>query len=126
MCVMSKTTVGEWLERSFLTWQSQRGERKTVEAFAEWLGVHRVSLSRWMNTERLPDSSYADLIADKLGPEIYDLLGLPRPDPRLQAIIKQWGSLPESVKDDLIKRAETNQRSALETAAQSVAAAKRK
>lgn len=126
MLTMSKTPLGEWLERQFLKWQNERGERQTIDAFAQYIGVTRVALNRWMNGVRTPSADYADQIADKLGPEIYDLLGLPRPDPRLQAIIRQWGALPETVKNDLVKRAETNQRSTLEPTDQPVASAKRK
>jgi hypothetical protein len=108
---MIKTKVGEWLEMKFLEWQTQEGQRKTIGEFAIWIGVHRVSLSRWMNTENLPDPSdtAVDKIGDKLGPEIYDLLEVPRPDPRLREIIKAWGSLPENIKNDLLKRAENGQ-----------------
>jgi len=87
MLTMSKTPLGEWLERQFLKWQNERGERQTLDTFAQYIGVTRSALNKWMNGNRTPDADYADQIADKLGPEIYDLLGLPRPDPRLQAII---------------------------------------
>ena len=46
------------------------------------------------------------LLASKLGPEIYDVLGLARPDPRLQAIIAYWGRIPDPVKLELVERAE--------------------
>ncbi len=40
-------------------------------------------------------------IAAKLGPEIYDLLGLPRPDPDLQAVISNWGRLSDETKAEI-------------------------
>lgn len=106
MLPMVKTKLGEWLEQQYVTWQARQGGRRTIDAFAQYVGVSRVAINRWMNGTRTPDAEYADLIAEKLGPEIYDLLDIPRPDPRLQAIIRQWGNLPEYIKDDLLKRAE--------------------
>lgn len=113
MYVMVKTKVGEWLERQFLGWQTQEGERKTVGAFADWLGVSRVLLSRWMNSQSNPDKSSADKIALRLGNDIYKLLGLDEPDEGLQTINKLWGTLPESIKNDLIRRAENGSTSNL-------------
>jgi len=93
--VTPKGLVGDWLERQFLDWQREQGGRRTVTEFSEWLEVGRDTLNNWMNGRRTPEGESTNLLAAKLGPEIYDVLGLPRPDPMLQAIIRSWGNIPE-------------------------------
>lgn len=83
--------VGRWLLGKMLDWQREQGERKTVEEFADYLGVKRGTVNQWLNGARKPKGAYVRLIADKFGPEIYDLLGLARPDfgaSALEAIIR--------------------------------------
>ena len=74
--------------------------------FADYLGVSRMSLSRWMNGNNLPEKYYVDQIADKLGPEIYDLMGMPRPDPSLMYIVKRWPALTTEQRKILREQAE--------------------
>ena len=71
--------VGEWFTRCYLEWQRSERERKTVEEFAEFVGVKRGTMNQWMNGARRPKGAYVKIVADKLGAEIYDLLGLARP-----------------------------------------------
>jgi transcriptional regulator with XRE-family HTH domain len=90
----SKGVVGEWLEHQFLDWQRKEGERRTVEEFATWLGVSRGTFNKWLNGDRKPDGESIAILAEKLGVEIYDVLDVPRPDPELQAIIRNWARIP--------------------------------
>jgi transcriptional regulator with XRE-family HTH domain len=70
-----------------------------LENFSVYLGVSRSTLSKYMNGESQPGGKeFIELIADKLGPEIYDLMDMPRPDPNLVYIIKHWGALDDTMR----------------------------
>lgn len=69
-----------WLFNEFLEWQKKEGSRKPQARFAKYLGVKPSTFSMWITGKQDPDPYNADKIAAKLGPEIYDLLGLARPD----------------------------------------------
>lgn len=98
--------MGNWLELKYLEWQTKEGGVRTMAEFADYLGIVRMTLSRWMNGRNIPDKKYVDQLADKLGPEIYDLMGLPRPDPSLVYIIKRWPALTIEQRKILREQAE--------------------
>lgn len=102
---MTKTDLANWFEAQYAQWMPQqpRGKR-SLRAFAAYLGVGKSSLDKWINgksTAMFRDT--ADLIAAKLGPEIYDLVNLPRPDPDLQRIETLWPMVHEERKPYLLK-----------------------
>lgn len=95
---MARGKFGEWLDSQYLKWQAANG-RRTLDEFAEYLGVgSRVTLSRWINGQHKPDKESIDILAAKLGPEVYDLLGLQRPDPQVSKIVAWFTSLPEEAR----------------------------
>jgi len=73
--------VAEWLNAKFLEWERNEGKRKTMVQFAEYLGVAQPSLSAWATGKYVPKGQNLAKIAEKLGYEIYDVLGIPRPMP---------------------------------------------
>ena len=95
-----------FLEKNYLDWQQKEG-RRTLKDYAEYLKVSRVNLTRWINGDTEPDADNAVLLADKLGPGVYDVLGLARPmtDDRLRLINEHWDDLPDSTKDALAEQA---------------------
>ena len=54
-------------------------KRMTYGEFAEHLGVSRISLNDWMKGKYLPGSQNLSVIAEKLGNEIYSVLGITIP-----------------------------------------------
>lgn len=72
----------QYLEMKFLEWQSKEGGRKTVKEFAGFIGVSQSTISSWWNGIRVPEGENIQKIAIKLGIEVYDVLGIQRPDPR--------------------------------------------
>lgn len=97
-----KTTVAEWLEKKHLEWQTQLGERKKAKEFAEHLGIKPTTYSSWVNGGVLPTGDNLKLVAGKLGYEIYDILGVPRPDP-IEEVKTALGMLPPERGDELLK-----------------------
>ena len=88
-----KTDIGIWIEKKFVEFQNAQGHRTTLDVFAAHIGISRSTLNKWMNGINRPDKSYVGLLADKLGPEIYDLMEMPRPDPNLMYIVRRWPAL---------------------------------
>lgn len=103
---MSRHPFSILLERKFLEWQIEIGERKSQAEFARLLGVSRSAVTMWMNGTHLPDIESAKKLATFLGPEIFDLLGLPRPDPHLQKINQIWEHIPPDKQQKLAQDAE--------------------
>lgn len=80
----------QFLENKYLDWQKETGGRKTVQEFANFLGVHQSTVSTWWNGDRLPQGENIVKLSLKLGLEVYDVLGLERPDADLYYIQQNW------------------------------------
>lgn len=87
---IEQMTFSQFLELKFLEWQRQQGGRKTVKEFAEYLGVSQSTVSTWWNNNRKPEGENLIKLAVKLGLEVYDVLGKPRPDEHLYQILSGW------------------------------------
>jgi hypothetical protein len=61
--------------------------------FSDWLGIPRPLLSRYLNGSRIPKHSNADLMAARLGPEVYEVLGFRSPEDMLQSLQVNWDLL---------------------------------
>jgi len=84
-----------------------KGEIKSQREFADFLDIDKVALSRYFNgIRRNPDPDTVIKFADKLGPEIYDILGLARPDPQLKELTSVWHKLDPAIKDKILRIAE--------------------
>lgn len=77
-----------------------RGERISVTAFAEYLGESQQNTSRWLNGTT-PEAIKIPKLADKLGNDIYAVLGFTPPDPLLKYVATHWDDLPNEVKDQI-------------------------
>lgn len=96
----NKSEFANWLEKQFINWMRERGEVTTQREFAEYLGLDQVQLSHYINERRKkPDKKSLIKLADKLGPEVYDVLGLARPDPQLKRLTSVWHLLsPDQIR----------------------------
>lgn len=104
--MVTKNAIGEWLEAQYLQWRLQDvTNRRSVRQFAQWLGIPTPTLNNWINGNRMPNKQSIARLAEKLGPEIYDVLGQPRPDPRLQQIIEGWSKLSERDRNQIAEQA---------------------
>jgi transcriptional regulator with XRE-family HTH domain len=97
---------GAFLERKYLEWQIEIGERKSQADFARLMGVSRASLTMWMNGTHQPDLESAKKIASLLGPEVFDMLGIPRPNPYLEKIKQIFDNLSPEHQQRLAEDAE--------------------
>jgi len=100
---MATTNFASWIENKFLDWQRQQKKRLTAGEFAEWLGFENMTVNRWLNGKRRPTRGNAQALALKLGLEVYDVLGLPRPDEALYQINVSWHILKDDEKASISK-----------------------
>jgi transcriptional regulator with XRE-family HTH domain len=103
---MPRSPFSSFLERRYLEWQIEQGERISQAEFARLMGVSRASLTMWMNGTHLPDLESAKKIASVLGPEVFEILGLPRPNPYLQKINQVFERLSPEHQQKLAEDAE--------------------
>ena len=68
-----KTEFVRFTERAISKGQSL----PTQADFGRWLGVDLTTLSYWMTATRPPNVDNADAVASKLGPKIYEIMGIP-------------------------------------------------
>ncbi len=83
----------DWINKKFIEWEHASGRRRTLSDFANYLGVSRPIVSMWMNGARTPSRDNVHVLAKIFGAEIYDILGIQRPDPDLEAIKDMWDAL---------------------------------
>lgn len=94
-------TVKDWLAQKFNAWEKTQGGRQSYYAFARYLEVSQSGLGAWMNGDSVPGGEDLIAIAEKLGPEVYDILGLPRPNIELQQLTVSIASLPADLRQRL-------------------------
>lgn len=69
-----------WLEARFFIWQLRQTQRQSLRAYAKFLGFDHVVVVRWMHGTRRPTPENALVLARRYGSEVFDVLGLERPD----------------------------------------------
>jgi len=72
--------ISAWLNQRFINWQSESGTRKTIRDFAVHLDVDYSLLTKWLSGTAAPGNENVIILGNKLGPEIYDIRGWPRPE----------------------------------------------
>lgn len=69
----------QFLVTKFREWEKAKGGRQSLTSFARYLGVKQPTLTRWMQGDNVPDAANLDILARRLGNEVYDILGYSRP-----------------------------------------------
>lgn len=99
-----RSKTGEWLTQKFFVWQQEHGEIKTQTEFAEYLGIPQSTLSNWIKGGFEAKGRSLERVAARLNDfEIYDILGLERPDERLPRLVARWSSLSDPMRDLLLQ-----------------------
>ena len=94
------------LLRQMQQWESAQGKRATLQGFADHLQVSQPLLSIWLKGDTKPSIEKVELLAAKLGSEVYEVLGLPKPDPDLTRLNQIWPRIPETMRRSIVKQAE--------------------
>jgi hypothetical protein len=88
----------EWFRKEYLDWEKENtGNIQGLTKFSEYLGVPQSMASAWMNERYKPGAKYIPSLAQKLGFEVYSVLGLPSPE--TSALLD---SLPPGVQSKLV------------------------
>jgi transcriptional regulator with XRE-family HTH domain len=101
--------LSKYLEEEFRKYFIRSGGRKSQTDFARELGISPTNLSKYMSGVQKPDAKNQDRIAGKLGPKIYDILGVPRRvptgDKKLSAfvslLVELWPKMTQDERDNL-------------------------
>lgn len=96
----------QWLKQKYLEWQVELGELKTRKDFADYLGVSDQLLGQWFRGKYEPGSRSAKSLAEKLGDEVYKVLGIPNPE--VNEIVERWNALAPEVRKQIIEIVRTN------------------
>lgn len=108
----NRMTFGEWLKLKRIERMSElmRSTGKPVvinqNDQAEWIGVPNTSYNQWENDLRLPRGVNVDLLAEKLGPEVYERLGVPEripTDPLLRRWIRLYYDADEETRNAMLR-----------------------
>jgi SOS-response transcriptional repressor LexA len=78
---IKKMEFSEWLTRKYIDWRGDAiGHERTVNDFAAWIGVSQPLVSQHMKKGgKIPENHKTiKKYVDRFGPEVYDILGLPR------------------------------------------------
>lgn len=94
--------MGSFLRKAYAEWMGKQismGQAiPSQNAFAQWIGITPTALSLYMNGNRQPSGDAVHKLATKLGPDVYNVLGLPLympNDKRLLFIATKWHLLNE-------------------------------
>ncbi len=72
----------EWITKKYIQWRGDAvGRDRTVKDFADWIGVSNQLMSYWMRKDGIIPRHQKTInkLVSKYGPEVYDVLGIPRP-----------------------------------------------
>ncbi len=94
-------TAKDWLNQKFTEWEKAQGHKQSYYAFARYLEVSQSGLAQWMVGGSVPSGDDLLSIAKKLGPEIYEILGLPRPNAEVQRLTVSFACLPPDIRQRL-------------------------
>lgn len=103
----NKTEFQEFLMAEYDRYRERKRQwRPSLNEFARWLGVSSASLDHWLLGNRIPDLTNAIKLSDKLGPRVFDVLGLPRMivlnDPKLRAVAESWEVLTDDARHEIL------------------------
>jgi hypothetical protein len=96
-------TIKDWLNQKFIEWEKMQSHKQSYYAFARYLEVSQSGLGQWMAGSGVPSGDDLLNLARKLGPEVFDVMGLPRPNAEAQRLTVSFASLPPDMRDNLSK-----------------------
>lgn len=105
---MSPLSFPQVLEKALIAYrirQTQNHGSVSITSFADYLGYSRPMVTLWMNGDRPISYDTLELILPKLqdliGPEVYEMVEHPKPDPILDYFIESWDGLTENQRMEL-------------------------
>ena len=101
------------MDRAFLEYRIKQTRQRlsvSLNSFASFLDFSPPIVNMWLSGNRLPSQANVERLIPKLVElldfEVYDILGLPRPDQNLQRLTQAWPHIPVSFQQMLAEQAE--------------------
>jgi len=101
------------LDRAFLEYRIRQTRQRlsvSLNSFAGFLDFSPPIVNLWLNGNRLPSQGNVERLIPKLVElldlEVYDILGLPRPDQNLSRLTRVWSQIPARFQQILAEQAE--------------------
>ncbi len=101
---MVKGKIANWLFNEFLEWQKTQGRKMPQYKFANYLGVKPSTYSMWISGKQDPDPYNTDKIANKLGPKVYEIMGMTPPPEFIKKLVAVYDELTPDQRHQLQKR----------------------
>lgn len=95
------TKLSEWLTNKYHAWETTQGKPQSYYAFARYLDVAHSNLTLWISGNALPEGDDLVKLANRLGPEIYDILIKPRPASQVKTMNAAFYNLPSALRERL-------------------------
>jgi hypothetical protein len=108
---MSQILFKDYLYEKFVEWEKKQTKRRSsFSAFARWLSdnslnieVKQQNVDTWMNGKIPKDYKYVVVLAEKLGNEVYEILGKDRPNILHLYASRNWEKLSPKIQLELAK-----------------------
>ena len=101
------------MDRAFLEYRIKQTRQRlsvSLNSFASFLDFSPPIVNMWLSGNRLPSPANVERLIPKLvellDVEVYDILGLPRPDQNLQRLTQAWSHIPVPFQQILAEQAE--------------------
>lgn len=91
-----KEQLAVFLNEKHLEWNNEIGKVQSQNRFAAYIGISYMAMSRYMSCGGLPNLDNLIVMASVLGPEVYDICGIPRlayDDEEFRKIMEVWPKL---------------------------------
>jgi transcriptional regulator with XRE-family HTH domain len=108
--------LARWMnQQRFIFETTVRRGRGTIEDFAQYVGISGINMGRYLEGKQMPSEKTVNKIAEKLGTEIYAIVGMSErmPDnPMLVEMVRGWKFLTKDEQKNLLDefRAKTARR----------------
>ena len=105
-----------WLEKKKLDWAKEEIDRKEVgqkpkkswSDFCDHIGFNENTVKKWRSGDSKPEGIDVDVLAWKLGKEVYEVLNAKPVDPILGLVLSRWKATPYEVKEEIAGMLEGN------------------
>jgi transcriptional regulator with XRE-family HTH domain len=90
------------LLKHFLDWQKREGELKSQREFADYVGIHKMVMSKLFSGQRGPSQEVAEKLYLATGDPLFcELAGYDVPDTLLKLVRERWPHLSETTKNNI-------------------------
>ena len=111
--IMDLSGFPDLLDKAFLEYRIKQTRQRlsvSLNSFAGFLDFSPPIVNMWLSGNRLPSQANVERLIPKLVElldlEVYDVLGLPRPDQNLKRLTQVWDRIPTTFQQILAEQAE--------------------